>query len=131
MSTDLFTFVKYETLEYDGQEYNKGDLIHIAGERGPFFFVAFVVNPRTNAEWVDVWEENQCFRSFHLDKIRLKRKKRTRVKNSNIKENVGSKRPSKLEPLENVCENHPNYTARRSPRTDCENCWSAYNGRKL
>lgn len=119
MSID--TFINHPTLEYMGNVFNYNDRVYIDGHSSKFFFRSHEINPRTGAEWVNVFEENHYLRSFHLDKIKVK---------NNQKINV-LKKHAKIVPTDIICEMHPKYTGRRTPRSGCEICWQGYRDNKL
>lgn len=113
MSID--NFITHPTLEYQGQIFEYNDRVYIHGYTSKFFFRSHQINERTGAEWVNVFEDNYYQRSFHLDKIKIKK---------SVKKN------GKMVVVDSVCVAHPKYTAQRKPRTDCARCWAAYEGRK-
>lgn len=109
MLTNHFTTV--DRLEYKGVVFEYNDRVYIKGQHGKFFFRSYEKNDRTGAEWVNVFEDNHCLRSFYLDKIIISKSKR------------GASIPT-------VCFEHPKYLAKRRPRTGCARCWAGFEAGK-
>jgi hypothetical protein len=109
MSISKFTTT--DKLEYKGVLFEHNDRVYIKGQHGKFFFRSYEKNDVTGADWVNVFEDNHCLRSFHLDKIIVSKSKR------------GAR-------FAVVCTEHPKYLAKRRPRTDCARCWAGYEAGK-
>lgn len=116
MSID--NFHKQDSLEYRGVTFTFNDRVIIKGQHSKFFFRSYERNERTGADWVNVFEDNHCLRSFHLDKIVIKAPKKN------------LKKTAKIVVIAQHCVEHPKYTARRTPRTNCARCWAAYEENK-
>ena len=79
------SLVKREELLADGGVVNRGDIIHIDGQkRQKFRFMYHVTNPESGVEWVDCIEmmkgSDGPWRSFRPEKVRLMRGKKSDAK---------------------------------------------------
>lgn len=109
MSTEMF----YE-LEWKGVTYKVDDPISFKTLKGRFRFKSWERNNDTGTSWVNVWEENRCWRAFRLEEIKKPKQKKKRY----------TKKGRLI--LEGICADHKQYTGQRKPRTNCSVCWDYY-----
>lgn len=77
-------FSREMSINIDGFEIEKGEIIKIRGEYGVRFkFDSLVTNTETGSQWIDCFEVHKgqigCWRSFRIEKIKRIPKRRSRV----------------------------------------------------
>jgi hypothetical protein len=87
LTTQPYHLVPGITVHYEHGDIKPGDTFKVSGVRGSFVFHKRVVNSIKSVEWVDCMDTKTGeFRSFYIDRVRVKPQKRQRRKRWQIEQ---------------------------------------------
>lgn len=97
----------------------------------------FVVKPNGSIDHVTVWKDSGGWGAWEIEKCKLVNRPKERRRKKN-KQPITVNNGIKKQPVSTTgaiskpkaCDEHPNYTGKRKPRTGCKKCMAFYEGNK-